>query len=97
MDYRNRLSPLGNSSTGSGSSDPYLARATVRPSGHHFFLSAVHICTLILSPSSSISMSYFILAVPLCKCLGNHSCMSSTFPVAILNGTCSLLLVKAVI
>ena len=38
-------------------------------------------------PPSSVSLSYFILAVPKRKCLGKHSCMSSPFPVAILNGT----------
>ena len=32
----------------------------------------------------------FILAVPLCKCSGEQLCMSSTFSIAILNGTCSL-------
>ena len=37
--------------------------------------------------SSSVSLSYFILAVPMRECLGKHSCMSSPFPIAILNGT----------
>ena len=37
--------------------------------------------------SSSVSLSYFILAVPMRECLGKHSCMSSQFPIAILNGT----------
>ena len=36
---------------------------------------------------SSVSMSYFILAVPMRECLGKHSSMSS-FPIAILNDTC---------
>ena len=36
---------------------------------------------------SSVTLSYFILAVPMCECLGKHSCMSSSFPIAILNGT----------
>ena len=36
---------------------------------------------------SSVSLSYSILAVPMRKCLGKHSYMSSTFPIAILNGT----------
>ena len=39
-------------------------------------------------PSSSVSLSYFVLAVPMRECLGKHSCMSSPFPIAILNGTC---------
>ena len=33
-------------------------------------------------------LSYFILAVPMPDCLGKHSCMSSTFPIAVANGTC---------
>ena len=40
-----------------------------------------------LLTSSSVSLSYFILAVPIRKFLGKHSCMSSPFPIAILNGT----------
>ena len=38
-------------------------------------------------PPSSVSLSCFILAVPMRECSGKHSCTSSTFPVAILNGT----------
>ena len=38
-------------------------------------------------PSSSVSVSCFILAVLMRECLGKHSCMSSTFPIAVLNGT----------
>ena len=38
-------------------------------------------------PSSSVSLSYFILAVFMRECLGKHSWMSSQFPIAILNGT----------
>ena len=45
--------------------------------------------------SSSVSLSYFILAVPMRECLGKHSCMSSPFPIresphffAKRNGTC---------
>ena len=56
------------------------------------FLSAVLLSTfiLLLLPSSSVSLSNFYLAVPMRGCLGKHSCMSSPFPIAILNGTCSL-------
>ena len=39
------------------------------------------------SPSLFCSMAYFILAVPMRVCLGKHSCASSPFPTAILNGT----------
>ena len=35
-------------------------------------------------------MYNFILAVAMRQCLGKHSCMISTFPIAILNGICSL-------
>ena len=38
--------------------------------------------------TSSVSLSYFILAVPIRECLGKHSCASFSFPIAILNGTC---------
>ena len=37
--------------------------------------------------SSSVSLSYFFLAVPMRECLGKYMCMNSTFPIAILNGT----------
>ena len=49
------------------------------------------VCSLILLflLSSSV-LSYFNLAVPMRKCLGKHSCMSSSFSIVILNGTCSL-------
>ena len=54
-----------------------------------FFVPAflLSILTRLFLPSS-VSLSYFILAVPMRECLGQHSCMSSTFPIAILNGTC---------
>ena len=57
-----------------------------------FFVSAVLLFTIILLflLPSAVSLSYFNLAVPMRKCLGKHSCMSSTFSIAILNGTCSL-------
>ena len=35
----------------------------------------------------SLSLPYFILAVPMRKCLGKHSCMSSSFPIVILYDT----------
>ena len=37
-----------------------------------------------------VSSSLFMLAVPMRRCLGKHSCMSSTFSIAMLNGTCFL-------
>ena len=36
---------------------------------------------------SSLSLSYFILALPMLNCLGKHKCMSSSFPIVILNDT----------
>ena len=60
-----------------------------RPSGLLFVVSALILSILapLFLPSSFLSLSYFILAVPMRKCLGKHSCTSSTFPIAILNGT----------
>ena len=36
---------------------------------------------LLCLPSSSVSFSYFVLAVSKCKCCGQYSCMSSSFPI----------------
>ena len=63
-----------------------------RPLGLLLFVPAVLFS--ILTPLfcvSSVSLSYFILTVPMRECLGKHSCMSSQFPIAILNGTSSFL------
>ena len=61
----------------------------IRPLGLHFFVPALLLSMLThLFLSSSLSLSYFILAIPMRKCLGKHWCMSSSFPIAILNGTC---------
>ena len=53
-------------------------------------------CPLYCFPCSCISsyllfLSYFIRAVPIRKCLGKHSCMSSSFLIVILNLTCFFL------
>ena len=55
----------------------------MRPSGIHFFVPA-----LLLSMLTHLlsSLSYFILAVPMHKCLEKHSCMSS-FPIVLLYDT----------
>ena len=60
-----------------------------RPSGLLLFVPALllSILTPLFLPSSSVSLSYFVLAVPMRECLGKHSCMSSPCPIAILNGT----------
>ena len=55
-----------------------------------FFMTALLLS--ILAPLfllfSSISLSYLNIAARMRECLGKHSCMSSSFPIAILNGTC---------
>ena len=64
-----------------------------RPSGLLLFVPAVlfSILTPLFCVSSSVSSSRFIPAVPMCECLGKHSCRSSQFPIVILNGTSSFL------
>ena len=54
------------------------------PSGLLFFVPAL---LSVLTPFF-VCLSYFVLAVPMRECLGKHSCMSSPFPIAILNDTC---------
>ena len=58
--------------------------------GTFFFVSTLllYIFTLLFLPSSSVYLSYFIIGVPMHECLGKHSCMRSTFPIAVLNGPC---------
>ena len=52
-------------------------------------MAALHLSILmpLFLTSLSVSLSYFILAVPMSVCLGKHSCMSFAFPIAMLNGT----------
>ena len=60
-----------------------------RPSGLLYFVPALFFS--ILTPlliSSSVSSSYFVLAVPMRECLEKHSCISFPFSIAILNGIC---------
>ena len=58
--------------------------------GHDFFriCGTFHIYSPVLT--FFLCLSCFYLAVPMRGCLGKHSCMSSPFPIAILNETCSL-------
>ena len=60
--------------------------------GVYFFALALlnSILTPLFLPFSPVSLSYFILAVPMRECLGKHSCMSFQVPIA-LNGTLSFL------
>ena len=56
----------------------------------YFLLILLFIFNLFCLFSSFVSLSSFILIVPMRKCLGKHSCMNSTFSMAILNETCFL-------
>ena len=47
-----------------------------------------HSATPLFLPSSSVSLSYLIFAVLMRECWRKHLCMSSTFPITILNGSC---------
>ena len=60
-----------------------------RPSGLPFFVPCLpfYILTHLSITSSSISLSYFIVAVRMRESLGKHSFMSSSFRIAMLNGT----------
>ena len=65
-------------------------RATPEDCRHDLYSQAVgtyFFDTCLFKSSSSVSLSYFILAVPMRECLGKHVCMSSPYPIAILNGT----------
>ena len=66
------------------------------PSGLLFFSSrcASFFVPALFLHSSSVSLSYFILAFPMRECLEKHSGMSSPFPIAILNGTSRFLTVQ---
>ena len=61
----------------------------IGPSGLLLFAPALLLSMLtpLFLPSASVSLSYFVLAVPIRQCLGKHSCMRSPCPIAILNGT----------
>ena len=71
----------------------YYCISIGRPSGLLLFVPTLlfSILTPLFCVSSSVSLSYFILAVSMRECFGKHSCMSSQFPLAILNGTSHLL------
>ena len=97
MNYRCRLGSVGNFThplLASDSSDRWgtVGPATVKPSGRLLFVPAVRekktysILTLLLLPSSFVSASYIILALPIRMCSAVHLCMSSTLSIAILNG-----------
>ena len=59
-----------------------------RPSGLLSFVPALRLSIFRpLLPSSSVSLSNFILDVRIRECLGKRSCTSSSFSIAMLNGT----------
>ena len=74
------LGYFGNSSTASRSSDPV---------GRDIF-SVPDALLSIFTPllPTYVCLPYYILAVPMRECLGEHSRMSSAFPTAILNLNC---------
>ena len=73
------------------------ARAIAWPSGHHFSCPLCIFLYSLFSHSSSVCIAHIILAVPIHKCLGKQVCTRSTFPLAILNGTCSFRSAKTLI
>ena len=67
-----------------------------RPSGHLFFASVAFFHTHASFLTVFVCFfTYVIFAVPMRECLGKHLCMSCSFPIAILNGTCFIRSVKA--
>ena len=72
---------------GVATSDEDRPELQFRPFALRFFVPALLLSMLThLFLSSFLSLPYFILADPMRKCLGKHSCMSS-FPIVILNDT----------
>ena len=69
----------------------FLIRILQAVETYFFCVSALLLSMLtpLFLPSSSVSWSYFILAVSMLECLGKHQCMNFQFPIAILNGTFS--------
>ena len=66
--------------------------------GTYFFctrFASFNILAPLFLPSQSVSLYYFIVAVPMRECLGKRSCVSYTFPIAIMNGTFVFPSVKA--
>ena len=84
------LSYLCNLSTALGSSDPLFrcAQATSLACWIYFCYSCVIFCNYIIYLPSLLSLSYFVLAVPMRKCWEQQSCMNFIFYIPILNGTC---------
>ena len=70
---------LGNSYTASGRSDPGGRYSLGRRATFFFRARCTSLVTHSFLLPSSISLSYFILAIPMCERLGKHSCMSYTF------------------
>ena len=78
MDYRCRFGLLGNSSTSSVSSEPGQCRPKLQLDRRNIYF-FIHLCFFqysLVSPSSSVSLSYLVLVVPMRKNSGKHSCVS---------------------
>ena len=97
MDNYCGLGSIGNSFAALGCSDPgetVLVVGTVKvPQGVFFVPTLFVIFSLFCLHSSSVSLTYFnlTLLLPCGKSIsGEHPCMISIFPIAILNGTWSL-------
>ena len=98
--YWCKFGVLGNSSTASGSIDPRGDGRRRWPELQLGFCIFFLICCLLHIQHSLVTfflcfLVLFVLAVPMHKCLGKPSCMSSTFPVPTLNGICFFRYVKA--
>ena len=87
MNYRCRLLEIQSLFRGVATPGEDRPELLFRPLGLHFFVPALLLSMLTHLFLSSLSLSYFILALPMHKCLGKHSCMSSSFPIVILNDT----------
>ena len=69
----------------------YFDMVVIGPRDFIFFrahFNSFHIHASLLTFFVCFSLSHFILAVPMRERLVKHSCMSSSFPIAMLNGAC---------
>ena len=98
MDYRCRLGFLGNSFTASGISDPGGDGWPELLLGlWDIFFTATVLYSLIFSHLLPLFLCLNPFLLVPCAGVLEYSCMSCTFAIAILNGTCSLCSVKTTI
>ena len=89
MDYRYRSNSLGNSSTASGNGDHERGPELQLRRRDLFLLGPIYFLPYSLSSSYILPLClllHFVVAFPMRKCSGKHSCVSSTIPIAMLNG-----------